>query len=432
MEYTARAVSAFISGEAALAIEEDALRITTLTDAAEMPYARVTALGFENEQILLQSEDGEMCFSRMGHWAEAFYRALCEAYNKAVLRALFVQGSPMLCAKGAYRATESGSAFAGNAPVHLYEDCVALLPPNQCARRIPLRFVCDVHEGDYELTLRLDTGDTYTLARLGYDTAPFTAALAGQMRTLREKTLEAVRALDAALQTAAAMQVAGLALKGAVPIGRLQAIAPSYVAALEKKLAGSRAAESYQVFEKLCDKTQICLGFRENPAAAESTSEDALPFAADNPLAVLGGIGGDKAAAALGALTGSVPQTGETGADTPPPEPYLLWVLAPSPNGRYAALEFAEPDSATFVYRTGGSFAAFAEHLNRALEAIRFQREVIWQSDAQLARPEYADARMAIARTPALGFVRAHFAGRVIHTSADAWQRKLLALWEAP
>jgi hypothetical protein len=112
------------------------------------------------------------------------------------------------------------------------------------------------------------------------------------------------------------------------------------------------------------------------------------------------------------------------------PDSYLLWLIAPSPDGQFAAVEFCEANSATFVYRTGGNFPVFAGQLNRALEAIRFRREVIRLTDAELQKPENADYYMAAKRTAALQFIRSRFTGRIIHSSTESWKRKLLEQWK--
>ncbi|MCL1981640.1 MAG: hypothetical protein FWG53_00930, partial [Clostridiales bacterium] len=121
------------------------------------------------------------------------------------------------------------------------------------------------------------------------------------------------------------------------------------------------------------------------------------------------------------------------GADEAQPEapasPFLLWLIAPSPDGQYAAVEFAEADSATFVYRTGGDFGGFARQLSRALEAIDFKREVIRLTESEIMRPENSDYYMASRRTAALQFVRSNFVGRAIHSSPEAWKRKVRELW---
>ena len=108
---------------------------------------------------------------------------------------------------------------------------------------------------------------------------------------------------------------------------------------------------------------------------------------------------------------------------------YMAQAVSPFVNGEYAAVEFAEADSATFVYRTGGDFDGFARQLNRALEAIDFKREVIRLTDDELRKPENANYFMAAKRTAALGFIRSSFVGRVIHSSPDACKRKLQEFW---
>ena len=129
----------------------------------------------------------------------------------------------------------------------------------------------------------------------------------------------------------------------------------------------------------------------------------------------------------LNSLTGG--NSDSESLETAAADPYLLWLIAPSPNGQYAAVEFAEADSATFVYKTGGDFISFARQLNRALEALGFKREVIRLSDDELRKSENADYYMASKRTAALQFVRKNFADRAIHSIAESWKRKLTDLW---
>jgi NADH pyrophosphatase NudC (nudix superfamily) len=54
---------------------------------------------------------------------------------------------------------------------------------------------------------------------------------------------------------------------------------------------------------------------------------------------------------------------------------------------------------------------------------------VIRLTDDELRKPENADYYMAAKRTAALQFVRANFAGRVIHSSPEAWKKKLTEMW---
>jgi hypothetical protein len=286
-------------------------------------------------------------------------------------------------------------------------------------------------KGDYTLTLTLATGERYTLAKLGYDSAPVEAAIGKQIRALWEKALASAKEIDPALSTEQASRLAKLMPQGAAaPLEQFAGIAPSFAAALESKIAATRAADSYKAFKELYDPARVWVGFRKNEA--NKGLEDM-----DNVLAGgLGGIGGMFGNLAggenpLAALAGNSAGSGSEEAVPAAPNLYLLWMIAPSPNGQYAAVEFAEADSATFVYRTGGDFYAFSRQLNRALEAINFKREVIRLSDEELRKPGNADYYMAAKRTTALQFVRSNFAGRIIHSGVEAWKRKLTGLWGA-
>ena len=418
--YTAQASSPIVNGEAKLTIGEKALSVATLFASVDVAFAEMNELRLADYVVTVKADSGSFAFSRMGDWSQPFYDALCGAYNKAVLRSLFIGGAPIVTARGYYRFDETpGMAAQPTAPlqsmpIYVYENSVVTLPADLTARRVPLCFVSGMDKSSFELTLKLDTGESYTYAKLGYETAVFSQAVENQIRKMREKTLTALRGVDPALTSAQASRLAGLMPQGvAAPIGQLAAIAPSFVAALEGKISATRAAESYGAFKELCGAAHIWLGFRENDDARLRTEND------EN-----GNMGG---------LTDSIspvfdselsPESGGNDGDR-----YMIWLVAPSPNGMFAAVEFAAADSATFVYRTGGNFTAFARKLNRALEAISFRREVIRLTDTELLKPENADYYMAAKRTAALQFIRLNFTGRAIHSGIDAWKRKLTQLW---
>lgn len=395
IEYTAQTASPLVNGEVRLTISETALTVFALPDIIEVPYAKIKALSLANYVITAKTSDGDYAFSRMGGWTQSFFDALCDAYRKAALRSLFLQGSPLLITSGDCHYTENSTVIRRPATaIHVYENCIATLPPDCSARRVPLCLVNHIHKGDYELTLQLSgisdghTGDSYTYAKLGYDTAPFADTVEKQIRKLQDKTLAAVKEIDPSLSISQASQLAKLMPEGvAAPLGRLAAAAPSFVAALEEKLSATCAAETYAICQTLCDPAQIFIGFRKN-------------------------------------------ETGRAGNLTEiTTDPYIIWFIVPSPDNRYAAVEFAEADTATFVYRTDGDFSGFAQQLNRALEAISFKREVIRLTDTELLKPENADYLMASDRTAALRFIRGHFIGRIIHSGIDTWKSKLTELW---
>jgi len=416
MEYTAQATSPLVNNEVKLVIGDAALTVASLFDTVEVSFSEINALVLADYIVTIKADSGDYVFSRMGHWGQPFYDDLCDAYNKAVLRSLFIKNSPLITANGDYTYSEGDATGHGAAHIHVYGNSVATLPPDLSARRVPLCFVSDMDKGDFELTLRLVTNESYTYAKLGYDTKVFAEAIEKQIRSLREESLAAAKEIDPGLTTTQASQLAKLVPQGAAaPIGRLAQIASSFAEALEGKIATTRAAESYAVFKELSDPGQIWVGFRKNASPKENPTSGASGTTND-PSGDLDNPAGDEAG------------DGETAA--PKQDSYLLWLIAPSPNRQFAAVEFAEANSATFVYNTRGDFNGFAQQLNRALEAINFKREVIRLTDAELLQPENAVYYMAAKRTRALQFIRSNFVGRVIHSSQDKWKRNLLSLFE--
>ncbi|MGI6192164.1 MAG: hypothetical protein ACOYI3_01185 [Christensenellales bacterium] len=404
MEYTGRITSPLINGEAELVVEENHLLLIAPFATHQLPYADVHAFEIRNYAINIVSERGAFTIAGLGSACEPFFDEFYDAYNKKVRKALFVSGKPLLKTEGEYRYTEHRVTGQGRAPIEVYKDCVLILPPNAEARRVPLCFVTAVEKGSFELTLKLDSGESYTLAKLGYDTTPFEDALEKQLKTLRKKALDHVNAIDPSLGKAQASAIARLMPEGvAAKMGELFSIAPSFAKALEKKVGESRSAESYEVLKTLCAPEEICVGIKKSFAFR---SEAVLTYGQED----------DEAE-----------KTPEGEENT------MVWMIAPGKKGGVAAVEFAvgeDASAATFIYRFQGGFDAFCRAFNRALEAIAFRREVIRLSDAELKKPENADYAMAIRRNASLRFVRSCFAGRVIHSSPERWKQGVLEHFE--
>ena len=416
IEYKAELTSPLISGEVMLGIGKDSFIVKALFDVAEIRYSEVNSLKLEDYVIYVETDSGMFTFSKMGNWCQPFYDALFEHYNDAVLRSLFTKGEHLIKAEGDYRYVDGDASAMGNAPVYVYDNSVIILPPDLGARRVPLCFVTDMVRGSFQTSLKISENEYYIVAKLGYETQPFENAVETQIRKLHEETLSAVTELDPLLSAMQGSQIARIMPRGAATsIEALTKIAPSFVPALESKIADTRAAESYKIFKEICDPSQIYIGFIKNEAAETDIESNTavIPEQALDPSEI------------PPELTDSI---GET--DTKPAtDPFTIWMIAPSPDGMFAAVEFAAADSATFVYRTGGDFTSFAMRLNRALEAIDFKREVIRLGDEELRKPEYADYYMAAKRTAALQFIRANFLDRIIHSSTETWKNKLLELW---
>ncbi|MCL2712958.1 MAG: hypothetical protein FWD37_06800, partial [Methanomassiliicoccaceae archaeon] len=386
--YTAQTSSPIVNGETKTTIGKDSFIVAALFDVAEIMFVDVNSIESVNYDIVVRTDDGDLIFSRMGQWAQPFHDSLCSSYNKAMLRAFFVSGEPLVTVKGDYSYVEDGKEASGKAFASVYDDCVALLPPNSLARRIPLCFVSGIEKKEFEITLKVnscsgDGHDTYTFSKLGHGTDAFANAIEKQIRALQERTLHLLKEVDPSLTTMQLSKLIKMMPNGtAAPLGDIASAASSFKAAADEKLTKGRAGDSYNVFKELCTPDKVWVGFRKSEN--EKTSAAAAPM-----------------------------NTPDGATDTPENEKQdnLCWMIAPSPDERSMTVEFAEADTATFVYRTDGNISRSAAMLNRSLEAIKFKREVIRLTDEELLLPENADYRMAAKFTSSLRFIRSNFAG---------------------
>ena len=419
-EYTAQVTSSLIDGDANLTVGEDGLTIVSVFDGVDISYADIQSFSAADYAVRVVTREGVFSFGRMGYGCESFYHTLSEAYNKKVQRALLISDPPILTANGNYRYNEKATENRGNAAIQIHGNCVCVLPPDIHARRIPLCFLTGMDKGVYEVALRLDTDDTYTFAKLGYDTVPFVDSIEKQVRSMREKTLSEVRELDSTLSSAQASAVARLMPEGAAaPLGRINTVAPSFVRAIEREINNSRAAETYRELCKICDPARIYVGFKKNHSSGRQKDGESVSDGLFDGSANENDLLGDP----VGRFGG-----GDSQRASPSPDPYILWIMAPSADGKKCAVEFAGDvgdAAATFIYRFDGGFDPFAWSLNHALEAIGFRREIIWLSDDELMTSKKDDSRMTVERNRDVRFVRSCFVGRAIHRSMDSWKKTI-------
>ena len=101
-------------------------------------------------------------------------------------------------------------------------------------------------------------------------------------------------------------------------------------------------------------------------------------------------------------------RTGQTG---------LSW-QAGLVSGGCAVELFTGDDAATYLYRFSEPQQTFLTQLETAMEAMGPHREIIWQPDEKIAeKPLW---RMAVRRSPAVRFLRARSAGRLIHNASHS------------
>lgn len=365
---------------------DDELCCITLFDEYAFAYTDIISIEIANYKLIVKAEQNTLAIAQLGFQLTPAFEQLYKKYNAKVLKAFFIDESPLLEINGEYRYSDDSGAAEGTAAIKLYKRCLCILPPNDGGRRIPLCFVRSIDKGNYQIKLTLDTGETYELLRLGWETESFESKLNECMKTIRQNAMDAANAVDPTLGAMQSSQIAKLMPEGvAASMGALFSISPSFSSAIEEKIKNSRAAETYLHFKEVCDPKEIMVGTKSY--LAEEDQKD------------------------------------------------ILWIVAPKlkDNGGVAALEMAlseDSSAATYVYRFSGGWEAFAMRLNHAIEAINFRREVIFLSNEELERKENALYKMSVRRTASLQFLRRSLTGRVIHRTLESWKKDLNTRFE--
>ncbi len=396
--YTGQIESFAASGEVNLLIGEDGLVCDGLFSQVFIPYKDMESIRFRDYAVYISAKGEIYRIFYMGQETEWFYNHLLEGYNAKVLSVLRADGTPAL-------ETHGVCAYEGRnmqADVKAYSDCVCLLPADSFGRRYPYVFMNGMKNEGYALSVSLSTGEKCTFSMLGYDLEPLERIVTERLREMRKETMAFLSELCSALRMPDLTAAARLLPEGiAAPLKSLPAMLGK---TLEDKAKNSKMGAFYNRLLSLGDQCELAIGIKALPEEVVERLKEALL---------------EKLSAnAEGEVTLTAKQ-----------EDALKWIVfavIPSPDGKYAIVEFAFPDedAATYVFRTDGSFTRFLPQLNRALEASEMRREVFSSPEQKLSD----EAKMLIERTPAINQIREQYVGKAVHRSLKSWEEGILSL----
>lgn len=396
--YEGQIDSAAASGEVRLLIDENGLVCDGLFSQVFLPYHDMDSITFRDYAVFISAKGELYRIYYMGQETEWFFKDLLAGYHAKVLSVLRAEGAPALKTGGICE--YEGKRM--QAEVELYSDCLCILPPNKFGRRYPFVFVNDMKKEAYSLTFSLSTGERCSFSMLGHDLEPLERLSTGCLHKLRKSNTDFLLSLCSTLRMPDLMAAARLSAEG------IAACLRSLPAALGKTLAdkarNSKMGAYYDSLLSLGDKNELAIGVKALPEEVVEQLKEAL----------------------LEKLNANAEQAVTL---TAKQEDALMWIVfaaIASADGKYAVVEFAFPneDAATYVFRTNGSFTAFLPLLNRALEASSLRREVFSSPEQKLSD----DARMLIARTPAIEALRKLYAGKAVHRSPKAWAESVSSL----
>ena len=207
--YGCRLASDRLCGEAICQIGAEALELRTDAGALRVDYADLRDFRLLDYRLLLDTAGGRVELSALGFQTEDFFGKLWEAYAARSGEALFVTGEPCYTGEGDFAYTEQGVEAHGIAKVALYLDALCLFPHDDRARRIPLCFAEAPEAADYQLSLRLDTGDCYRVGRLGRSFEAVAERAVAVQQKAAQRWRKAHQALAAQLEERLGAEAAG-------------------------------------------------------------------------------------------------------------------------------------------------------------------------------------------------------------------------------
>ena len=181
------------------AIGRESLGITAGKMIWNINYADLKDFRLINYHLFLMTSSGEMKLSELGRDTESFFEKLWSAYMSRSMEALFAEGTSLYNGEGDYAFTEQHVSQHGIAKVELLPDALCLCPHDHFARRIPLCFALEPVEENFGITLTLDTGDTYTIRRIGRDTQTVLEKMCKLRKEVSKKWQQAHQDLDSHL-----------------------------------------------------------------------------------------------------------------------------------------------------------------------------------------------------------------------------------------
>ena len=182
--------------EAKASIAEDCLELYFYKRCLPVPYADLMDMRLLNYHLHLALRGSKIVVSRLGFQTEEFFDKLWEAYAEKSLESLFVEGAPIVSCEGDYAYREPGLEKSSIARIDLYDESLCIVPHDVGARRVPLCFACEPARAGFSLALELDTGESYTLARLGSNTDPLFDRLCALRKRVSDAWVRAHKELD--------------------------------------------------------------------------------------------------------------------------------------------------------------------------------------------------------------------------------------------
>lgn len=421
-EYLAPDRGPIRSGDCQFAFDERTATIAGGGASMAFDLGDVEACESNDFQIRLALFTGHaVILTRFGKAFSDMERQLREAYRSRLVQCLLVSDLDEVARfTGRVHLDSSARSCDGPAELRLYESNLAVLPDVGTGFQWRLADIDAVEFDERDYAVAITSGaERLAAGRLAKRTGELADRLGSRIAALRDRSARALHRVFPFLDPEAFARLAAAMPEGrsasVADVGRLHrlveptllgsvvdaALTP-HVQALARRAAGPWFA-GFKII-------------RQEPAAADEPVADYADGAEATPPA--DDVVGERLAAGDGLEL-------------------LFWFFFPlaAPGARDATHVAWEATSrggrATYLFRLplGEPVASAVNAINQGLLAVNFRREPVYLDAARLESDHrYRHYAIAARRMPELRRIREAFAGRVVHTTPDAWSTRLDAL----
>ena len=357
-------------------------------------------------QVNLETVSGEtLVLSHLGQRYDPFIRVLGSNRHEVLIRDMLIYESRVSLSATAHVDWNpvTGVPAAGASRFRPYDTALIILPPGGDPLRIPYGDIASLTREGFALKLETDWGETYELSRMGPSLEPFHKALSQAMAEFFRQAQESLKNLAPGVPARLIREAAALLKEGKAAERRdIEAVSPELWESLERRLDSFGVESEYRFLLSMSMADRLSIGYKRG-LMGELTG-DYMWF-----LMPVWEHEDGKAGNAL-----AMEAVSDEGASR---ATYFFRIV---PRGEYRAL-LGQPGA-------GARIDQAIAGVNQAMRAINFRREPIYLAAERLNEPRYSHYRYAVAKIPSLRDLRARFIGRVMHRSAQQWERDVMDL----
>jgi len=412
-------------GQAEIILENEKLSILPkFGEARHLSLIDITEILLAEYRVnMILSSHEKLGVFDLGYKFGDFVSNLCHVRNEMILKYLLMNESIKKSGVSGdltFVDTSGAENQSEKCEVRLYETSMVLIPTDGEPIRLHYSNISQVDAKDYSLAIATESGERFTISRMGREFDSMSRDLSEAMNALNIQSQSLMKDLAPSADPSVIRAVSRLMKDGkAARSSDIKSISPTIWGDLEKKLEQTPIWSEYQYLKSVARQEKIAMGIKRG-LMGDLTGNYLwllIPIYGKDP------VHGNTIALESVRLPSADPKEDDSSGG----------VLAEE------VIDATTGGNATYFFRIVGrrdypGLAANMEELDAKVDSIvvrtnqlmldiNFRREPIFLSDEKIrTEPKYARYRYATQKISSLKQLRQLFIGRIIHSSFEQWK----------